>query len=161
MLPQIRLRTLLKEDTFYKQWFMRPPTITVHHTLPPWRLFVQAEQGGRWQRVDLPGYVKAYAQVKLRLPDAWDMTIHCKPQGFRPPVLRVDNKKQYMGMPQDHTWCVHCRRPTIFKYFTKHPNLPYRCDPEESRCGICGARRSTMKEFHSTLAWPLRLETAP
>ncbi len=156
-MPQIRLRTLLKEDEAFKQWFMKPPTITVVHSTPPWRIFVQMEREGSWARADYRTYAEAFRGVKSRLPEAWDMTIHCKPQGFKPPVLRYQGKKVYAPVPEGHIWCDFCRRATIFGYYSRHRNLGL-VSSEEERCGICGTRKSSLpRRSLSPLAWPPRL----
>lgn len=155
-MEQIRLRTLLKEDELYRKWFLKEPKIRVLHSTPPWRLFVQRDRGGRWARVDLPAYTKALGAVKLKLPDVWDMAIHCKPQAFNPPQVKLKGKKVYLPMPPGHRWCVYCRRPTRFLYFEHHPNMKH-VNPEEKRCLICGARALGMPEFDSPLSWPVTL----
>ena len=152
---QIRLRTLLKEDEFYRKWFMKPPKIKVSHHTPPWRLMVQKEKGGRWYLKDLPEYAQAFGVVKLRLSEYWDMTIHCKPQGFKPPVLKISGKRIWAPMPLGHRWCMYCRRPTVFRCFRKHPNSKLILSIEEERCSICGARATPMPTFQSTELWPL------
>lgn len=155
MTQQIRLRTLLKEDTIYKQWFMKPAEITIFHSTPPWRIFVQKEEGGPWARGDAPTYAKAYTAVKLRLPDVHDMTIHSKAQRFRPPVIKVGGKRVYLPMPDGHDWCELCRRPTVFRYFKKHPSIG-AVDPEQLRCTICGIRKEALKRYRSPLSWPAK-----
>lgn len=156
-MQQIRLRTLLKEDTFYRRWFMKPPTLTVlqRADATPWRLFVQHEEGGRWSKVDLRTYHRAYAEARVRLPEVWDMTIHSRPQAFRPPILKQGKKRIYLPIPDGHKWCVYCRRPTVFAYFDRHPNIRMTINPEELRCLICGARSAGMKEYPQTFDWPL------
>jgi hypothetical protein len=153
---QIRLRTLLHDDVMYKKWFVKVPTLKVVHCTPPWRLFIQKEKDGRWGKIDIPSYPKALAAVKLKLPEVWDMAVHCKPQACKPPVLKVAGKRVWMPMPDDHRWCVYCRRPTLFLYFNKHPNLKF-INPEEERCLICGARSLNMREFQSPVPWPAAL----
>lgn len=149
----IRLVDLLR-DPDYRKWFTTVPTIRVEHHTPPWRLFVQQEEGGRWARVDLPSYPKAYAGVKSRLQECFDMTIHCKPQGFRPPIVEISGKRSYIPVPDGHHWCVYCRRPTVFKFFSKHPNMPKIVIADyEERCTICGARKSGMKLYKTRMPW--------
>lgn len=158
-MQQMRLRTLLKEEPIFLAWFMKPPTITNFHAGPPWRLYVQKTQGGPWARGDLPSYVKAYTQVKLRLPEAWDLAIHSKGQHFKPPTVQKGTKKYWLPMPEGHAWCSLCRRPVVFKTFTKHPALKYGCDPTFPRCSICGMQQGSMRRFPSPLSWPVTLAT--
>jgi hypothetical protein len=115
---------------------------------------VQKDRHGKWFRADLPSYAQAFGGVKLRLSECWDMTIHCKPQGFKPPVAKVNGKKIWIPMPEGHSWCSFCRRPTVFQYYEKHPNCRF-VTPEELRCLICGARKSFMPEYRSPELWPL------
>lgn len=161
--PQMRLRDLLKNDPIYKAWFMKPPKITNAHSGIPWRLFVQREEGGPWARKDLRGYPEAYSQVKLRLSETHDMTIHCKPQHFQPPVVKIKGVKHYNPVPFNHTWCSLCRRPTRSIFVERHPNFgkKYTLNAEEPRCLICGCRRVGMKEYHSSLSWPLVIRSQP
>lgn len=138
----------------FKAWFMKPPTLTVVHSGMPWRLFVQREEGGPWARGDIPSYAKAFGGVKLRLSDAHDMAIHCKPQRFKPPIVKVAGKRKYNPCPDGHTWCEYCRRPTVFRYFKKHPNIKMPINSEEKRCTICGSRLQGMGEYLTTLTYP-------
>jgi len=156
MTAQIRLRTLLKEDRIYRAWFQKVPTLTIMYSAPPWRLYVQKEKDGPWSRVDLRGYVKAYTQVRLRLPEVWDMCIHSKGQRFKPPIVRKGTKRVYAPMPEGHLWCELCRRPTVFKKFRKHPALKYMDNSDEIRCSICGAKASSMGKYKSPLTWPIQ-----
>lgn len=155
---QIRLRTLLKDDEYYRKWFTKEPTIKVHHTKPPWRLFVQKEKGGPWYKKDLPTYAKAFAAVKLKLPEYWDMAIHCKPQAFKPPVVRVGKKKVWNPIPEGHIWCAYCRRPTVFYFYRRHPNLRNFISEGAMRCQICGVRMEFLPSFPIVGVWPLRVD---
>ena len=157
MTDQVRLRTLLKEDELYRRWFMKIPTLTVlqREGATPWRLFVQREEDGPWSRVDLRTYNRAYAEARVRLPEVWDMAIHCRPQAFRPPIVKLGKLRSWLPVPLGHRWCVYCRRGTTFAYFTHHHNMKYDVNPEELRCRICGARAQGMKNFEAMLAWPL------
>lgn len=156
-MEQIRLRTLLKEDELFRVWFMKPPTLTALVHTPPWRIYIQAEQGGRWARGDIPSYAKAVAQINSRLRDAWDMTIHCKPQQFKPPVVRKKGHTFWLPLPEGHEWCSLCRRAVIFNTFNKHPALKFGCDSTVPRCTICGMKQESMRRFPSELRWPAKL----
>jgi hypothetical protein len=150
---QIRLRTLLKDDLYYRQWFCKPPTIRVVHSTPPWRLFVQKERGGRWYKKDLPTYAQAFAAVKLKLPEYWDMAIHCKPQAFKPPVIRVGKKRVWNPIPEGHVWCGYCRRPTVFRNYKRHGNMK-GLTKGDLRCQICGVRESFLTQYPIAAGWP-------
>lgn len=157
MVEQIRLIELLREDALYKQWFMKPAKLKIPRgTSPKWRLFVQKEKGGRWARADFETYAEAYTALRLRLPNLWDATIHSKVQAFRPPVVRIGDKKHRMPMPPGHDWCEQCRRPVVFRYFRKHPNLSLPLTTEFLRCSICGMRQVAMRRYRSRLSWPAK-----
>jgi|SRR5580765_7726705 len=153
-MEQIRLRTLLAKDKFYKAWFSRPPKLTAFHTTPPWRLYIQSSHGGPWARVDLKAFPKAFNEAVRRLPEAWDMAIHCKPQAFMPPVLKAGKQHVWLPMPDGHNWCEYCRRPTVFKFFKRHPAIHQIINPDELRCSICGARLESMRKIKTPLTWP-------
>lgn len=153
MTEQIRLRELLREPQ-YRAWFAKVPTITVMHHSPPWRLYVQKLEGGKWARADIRGYPEAYTAVRSRLPECHDMAIHCRPQAFRPPAVELSGKKSYMPCPDGHEWCVYCRRPTVFGYFSSHPAMPHKTVADyELRCGICAARFAGMKRYKPKFSW--------
>lgn len=152
-MQQITLRELLK-DPEYRKWFSQPPAITVSHHTPPWRFFAQREEGGRWAKAELDTYRDAYSAVRLRLPEYFDMAIHCKPQGFKPPIVVIDGKKSWMPLPDGHYWCVYCRRPTVFSYFSSHPAMPKVTIADyELRCSICAARLAGMRVFKPKFSW--------
>lgn len=153
---QIRLRTLLKDDVYYRKWFCKPPTIRVVHTTPPWRLFVQKEKGGPWFKKDFPTYAQAFHAVKLKLPEYWDMAIHCKPQAFKPPVVRIAKKKVWNPIPEGHVWCGYCRRPTVFFFYRKHPNMK-GTSVGAMRCQICGVRETFLTRYPIGGVWPLHV----
>jgi len=154
---QIRLFTLLKDDTHYRHYFTKPPKpLRVFHTNPdPWRLIVQKDKGGKWFKKDFPSYAEAFHAVRPRLSSYWDAAIHCKPQAFNAPVVKIDGKRIWLPMPEGHRWCVYCRRPTVFGYCTRHHMSKYSLPAEELRCLMCGARAQAMREFPSPELWPL------
>lgn len=150
----ITLRELLRDDPLYRKWFMQVPHLTIPGLQPPWRVFLQAEERGKWSRLDFPSYPEAYNWLRERLRDNFDACIHSKRQSFKPPVVRFKNKKLWWPCPDAHSWCVYCRRPTVFRLYNKHPALP-TVDPTQRRCKICGARKAGMKQYHTPLVWPL------
>ena len=154
---QIRLYTLLKDDPYFRKFFTTPPKPlrVVHFGALPWRLIVQKEKGGRWFKKDYRTYAEAFHAVKPRLSEYWDMTIHCKPQGFNAPVVKVGKKRIWLPVPPEHRWCIYCRRPTVFIHCYRHHMMKYQVNVEEARCLMCGARAKPMREFHSPELWPL------
>lgn len=160
MTKQVPLRQLLKAPD-YRKWFGTKPQLTVVTSTQPWRLFVQREQGGRWAKADLDTYSQAYAGVKSRLSECYDMTIHSKAQAFRPPIVRVNGKKSWMPCPDGHHWCVYCRRPTVFAYYEKHPAMPGMIlATYERRCSVCAARQAGMSNYRAKTSWEEFLESA-
>lgn len=158
MVDQMRLLNLLKNDPIYKGWFQKPPApfkVFVPTQNRPWRVFVQEKANGKWVKIDTPGYAQAYTQVKARLRDSWDLTIHSCPQAWNPPVVKIGKKRFYNPMPLGHNWCSFCRRPTVFRRFKRHHNIPCAISSEEKRCNICGIRLSSLKEYTMSLDWPL------
>lgn len=154
MTKQITLRELLK-DPIYRKWFSKKPRIRVVTQAPPWRLYVQREEGGRWARADIRGYAKAYGAVASKLSEYYDMALHSKPQHFPPPIVRVGKKRYYYPCPPGHRWCTLCRRPTVFKNFRKHHAFPGMALADyEKYCSICGARAAGQKQYRSSLTWP-------
>jgi hypothetical protein len=153
-MEQIRLRTLLSKDKFYKAWFSKPPTLKVLHHTPPWRVYVRKEQQGSWARVDVEAFGKAHNEIVRRLPDYWDFALHSKCQAFLPPVLKAGGKHVWLPMPDGHNWCEYCRRPTVFKFFKRHPAIRQVINPDDLRCGICGARLQSMHKIKTPLTWP-------
>jgi len=156
---QIRLFTLLKDDPIYRQYFTKQPKpLRVFHTSDkPWRLIIQKEKEGKWFRADYPSYAQAFHTLKPRLSEWWDAAIHCKPQAFNAPVVKVNGKRIWAPMPEEHVWCVYCRRPTVTIYCHYHHMSKYRLPIEEPRCLMCGARRQAMRKFPSPELWPLHV----
>lgn len=156
---QIRLSSLLRRDEFFRSWFQKPPELRYMHSNPwsPWRLYIQEKRGGRWARADFRGYVRAYTQLRLRLPEVWDVTIHSKAQHFQPPVLKIGHDRYYNPVPVGHIWCTLCRRPTVFGYYSKHPAFPgVKVDDQVRRCKICGIREKHVQKYPTPLVWPVQ-----
>lgn len=152
-MQQITLRQLLR-DPQYRAWFQKVPTITTVSSAKPWRVLGQREQGGKWGRADMDRYVQAYSAVKLRLPEYYDLTIHSKLQAFKPPVVELGKRRSYMPCPDGHHWCVYCRRPTVFAYFSRHHAMPgMELASYELRCSICAARLSGMRRYKPKFSW--------
>lgn len=157
-MEQVRLYDLLKYDKFFRKWLGKEPKLTVYQapTAKPWRLFIQEEKGGSWKRGDTQSFGKALRLLTLKLPEVHDLALHCKPQGFNPPRLKLGKEKFWLPGPTDHRWCIYCRRYTLFDYFNRHPNMIHiPVNPEVRLCLICGAREEPMPIFDTSLLWPL------
>lgn len=156
MSDQVRMRTLLK-DSLYRQWVLRPPDgwdarDSAFEGVRPWRVFVQRIEDGPWGVKDFKSYRKALAffakAIKLGV---WDATINHKVHQFGPPRLRARKGGRTVpwdGIPPGHRWCSFCRRPTIFRYYKKHPAIPLpMVIPYVSRCSICGSSSRFVKRY--------------
>lgn len=129
---------------------------------PPWVVYIQREMDGSWGKKEFWKYSEAFHFMRGWMKKgAYDATINCKRLGFDPPMRRVRLKGKYivgsdgisrqatklvpwklpakMALDQiDHHWCKYCRRPTIFKNFSRHKRMG-NVDPTVPRCCICGA----------------------
>lgn len=132
---------------------------------PPWVVFVQREAGGSWGKKEFWKYGKA-----LKFLMAWidrgahDAALHNKRIACPPPSRFVRVKGKYVvgsdGVKRQatksvvwdlpvrlkldqptHYWCCYCRRPTVFKHFSKHKRLG-TVNASVRRCTICGAGES-------------------
>ena len=158
----------LLEDKTYREWFLKPPPMPVVYKqigAQPWRVYLQIDE--RWRKKDAGTYREAFGIFKDYKHLARDAAIVSKSVAFSPPhrMARIRGKyvidkrtgkkvqvtklvvwspKVPMDEAEMHTWCPYCRRPTVFKYFSRHHaftgfntlNLN-----TTMRCTICGIRR--------------------
>lgn len=131
----------------------------------PWRVYAQKEVGGRWRKRDFKRYKDAFEFLKPRLKTYHDISITSKRLRFPPPgrVVKIRRhgeplmQKTKHGSvqvtrlvrvtpPPGHSWCIYCRRFTVFIWFTSHHaftgssldhSIPTR------RCCVCGIREVT------------------
>lgn len=156
---------LLKDPTYRKFLETKPSTPRVSRDpkvvkSPPWVVYVQKEANGSWGKKEFWKYSEAFHFFKIWMRrGAHDATINNKRVPTNPPsrLVRIKGKfvvgsdgksrqaTKYLVwkpplQPEDevHHWCKYCRRPTVFKYFTKHKRLG-RVDATVRRCCICGA----------------------
>lgn len=139
----------LLEDPGYRKYFLTVPKLPpVQRTAPPWRLYIQGDDGA-WRKRDFDKYGDA-VRLFNRLRSArkvHDATVTCRPVAFDPPsrtVKLTKNGKPIMvktsrgqliqatrevywtwtkllsGEDDAHYWCPYCRRPTVFTWFSKH-----------------------------------------
>jgi hypothetical protein len=165
----------LLEDKQYKEFFLKQPempsVIRQNPHLRPWRVYIQREADGPWAKKDLRTYTEAFQLFKHYRPDIHDAAICSRSIGFAPPHRLVRIKGQYREIvhkgkkttvqvtklvvwkpklpPEEgsHTWCTYCRRPTIFRYFSKHhafTGSELQISQEYLRCTICGIREDGM-----------------
>lgn len=157
----------LLEDPIYKAYFCKVPKLPkTSSTTPPWRLYIQRKGETRWRRRDFDTYSAAFKVLKKLLKEdkVKDAAIHCRRMSFAPPVRMMKIRGKYVRgsdgvsrqatkrvdwepkIPADifdeHEWCPWCRRPSVFKYYSRHHalgQLGMTIDPSVPRCVICGA----------------------
>jgi hypothetical protein len=161
-LELITIHELLR-DPAYRKYFLSIPVLPTHYKgeNKPWRLFILKKGETTWRTRRLSTYNEAFHGLKRLLPIIDNAAINCPALGFMPPVRtvrikgRIDPKtkkpmlRTVVWKPQiesdmeDHSWCPHCRRPTIFRVSRLNVNRPgskYKLPLGEAleRCIICG-----------------------
>lgn len=170
-LEQARFIELLEDPTFRKFVVTKPdlpPAASIGGRLP-WRLWVQREAGGRWAKKDFTSYGEAARALKSYLKTAHDLALGSRSVAFKipgrwvnlskggQPVYLRDAKNQIvvrdgvkvrkqkfvaMSLPPGHAWCIYCRRPTVFTWFSRHHAFSKELQDlfrrDEERCTICG-----------------------
>ena len=161
----------LLEDSRYKEYFCRVPKLPAHAKsgaaeTPAWVLYVRYHGESRWRKKECVTYPEAFKKLKMLIKRGRvaDAAINCKRYSFAPPMRLVRIKGKYMvgtdgvrrqatkfvewraslpaDEPDEHRWCPYCRRPTVFKWYSRHPalsKLGVDIDPSVRRCCICGA----------------------
>ena len=163
----ITMSELLKDSTYRKFLETKPNTPKISRdpnraSSPTWVVYVQREQGGGWGKKEFWKYSKAlkfmYYWVLER--GAYDAALNNKRHPTDPPMRLARIKGKFVrgsdgvlrqvtkyvkwvcrAIPLDgpeHRWCMYCRRPVVFKFYTKHKRLGV-VDPGVKRCCICGA----------------------
>lgn len=158
------MRDLL-DDKRYKEYLLQKPKLPAvardPSLSPPWVIYVQMEADGRWRRKSFNTYREAFQFFKKLLPRAHDLAFNNKRIPQEPPTRLVRIKGKYvMGsdgvkrqatkvvrwQPKlgpdeaDHEWCMYCRRPTLFRFYSRHHALKNGgVDGTVRRCCICGA----------------------
>lgn len=128
---------------------------------PPWVVYVQRTADGPWGKKEFWKYSEAFNFLKIAINKhkVHDAALNCKRFPFAPPmrfarirgkyVVGSDGVKRqatkaipwapkYEPGDPDHKWCMYCRRPTIFRFYSKHKRLGAVTD-DVRRCCICGA----------------------
>lgn len=148
---QVTLRQLLKEP-LYKEWFRKPP-VGGFPAWTRWRVYAKVSPDRGWAKRDFPTFREGFNFLAKNLADWHDAALVCTNMEFRPPVVRIEGKRAYLASVVEvpgHRWCGHCRRPTIFGFFSKHHAftkttinpLPYK-----KRCSICGISETAIKRY--------------
>jgi len=148
MVEQVRHSELI-EDSVFSQWFDRAPYET---EFTRWRVYVKVKRKSPWQKRDFLTWKKARKFVRKHSDGWYDVVLTCKNDGYRPPVVRVGRKREYyapMLTLQGHMWCPHCRRPSVFGWFTKHHAFTghFKPIPWRKRCGVCGIAEEAIKHY--------------
>lgn len=163
----IPMSELIKDPTYKAFLQTKPKTPKISRDpkwvkTPPWVVYVQREMGGKWGKKEFWKYSDAFKFFRTWMKaGCYDATIHNKRIPFEPPSrlarirgkfvkgsdgkMRQATKFVYWRVPSalmadqpDHNWCLYCRRPTVFKFYSKHKRLG-AVDPTVKRCCICGA----------------------
>lgn len=162
-LELITIRELLR-DPQYKAFFTKTPKLPDHYTpeMKPWKLLVQKENETHWRAKRFGTYREAFDGFKKMLPVITNAAINCPALTFMPPIRNVRVKGKFITVqgghkrpyvrsiiwkPQisadmeQHFWCPHCRRPSIFKYASSsiRTNTGKLVTEPTLRCVICGA----------------------
>lgn len=156
----------LLEDKAYREFFLKPPAMPRLYKangMAPWRVYIRRDHTGPWAKKDCMTYREAFEVFKRWSPQIHDAAITSRAVAFSPPYKMARIRGQYVvhkgkkvqktklvvwtpKVPAEegiHTWCPYCRRPTIFRYFSKHHAFPEGAFGigEHQRCTICGIRR--------------------
>jgi hypothetical protein len=163
---QVQIRELLK-DPEYRKWFSTDPKMSPR---AKWRVYAQPVIDGPWKRADFTSWKKAYRFFAKNFKSWHDAALVCRNFPSDPPSVRVKvriKSTDRRGEPvfgvvmkskwlpgvltkQWHTWCPHCRRPTLFGYFAKHHAFtergiyPLRY---KLRCSICGVALDVIRKY--------------
>jgi hypothetical protein len=158
----------LLQDSVYRRYLEAKPDMPKHLADPrwvktaPWVVYIQKEVNGPWGKRSFWKYRKAYKFMMAWMKKGChDAAINNVRVGFEPPMRLARVKGKYvvgsdgvrrqatvriawklpvamMVDQPEHHWCKYCRRPTIFKFYSKHKRLG-AVDPSVPRCCICGA----------------------
>lgn len=160
------MRELLRDEIFRK-WMVKVPEFPNPRTVK-WRLFVQREPDGPWAKKDVESYAEGYRILAKNFKKWHDCALVCLGRESRPPVVRKpmmvrdsnNPKKKVKGYKRvyheplirvpGHLWCGYCRRPTVFRNFSKHHAFTGTLRtgvPWDARCTICGMREVATKRY--------------
>ena len=163
-LELITMKELLR-DPQYREYFRHVPELPPHYgpQTMPWKLMVLKEGESAWRSKRYPTYQQAFEGLKVMLSTSQNAAINCPALGFMPPLKNYKVKGKFVGNGthrkpliitkvwtprieaemEQHHWCPHCRRPSIFRFATlKRPprdGFAYTAGEPVERCIICGA----------------------
>lgn len=161
----IPMSELIKDKT-YKKFLMTqpliPPLLKDPRMVPspPWVVYVQKDMDGPWGKKEFWKYTDAFKFFRKWLKrGAHDLALNNKRYGYEPPNRFARIKGKYVkgsdgvvrqatkSLPwrpkleqgdAEHHWCKYCRRPTVFKFYSRHKRIGV-VDQTVPRCCICGA----------------------
>lgn len=161
----ITMPELLEDRAYYNYIMTKPHTPEVaggKHMVGQWAVYFRKDNQSPWKRKSFYKYKKAL-KFFFQVHEAgyYDFALANRRLSFKPPKRVVRIKGKYMtnskgekvqvtklvkwkpklsGDEQEHLWCGYCRRPTLFKYFSKHHALKVpEVDSGVTRCAVCGA----------------------
>lgn len=145
-------------DRLFRKWMAKEPQLKVVGRTAPWVVYVQRDVDNSWARKLFLEYREAYQWVAAHLHDFPDLTLNCKRQSFKPPIIIGDKDKPVYRLPElkfvpdfPHIWCPYCRRLSIFKSFSRHHAINTRAYLRYiDRCMICGIPLSFVKRYHGS-----------
>lgn len=149
----IPLSEQLKSDKLFRKWMAKTPKLTTHGATDPWAIYIQRDVDGGWARKLFQEYRDAYSFIARRINDFPDLTLNCRRQSFKPPIIIGPKGRPVYRLPQlrvapdfPHQWCPYCRRLSIFKPFSKHHAMSVQLRYID-RCMICGIARSSIRNY--------------
>ena len=166
----------LLEDKAFREYMLKvPKTYPVsrsEHLSPMWVVYVQKTTDGPWRRKAFRKYKEAFKFMRKAMKLGYhDVAINNKRLDYDPPMRFVRIKGRYIvgsdgvkrqvtkkvpwkpRLPADeeaHQWCRFCRRPVIFKRYSKHHAMPQfgnNISWDVRRCCICGCSERIALNF--------------
>ena len=110
-----------------------------------WRIYAQRKEGGPWARRDFKSWKKAAKFLRAHWSEWHDCALISRNWSSDAPTETVKRGKRTVRVwtkwlrLRGHHWCRYCRRPTVFREFSKHHFNPGGfVMPNIRRCTICG-----------------------
>lgn len=150
MTAQITFRELV-QDPLYRKWFLAKP----QHADRRWVAWVQREEGGRWARREFDGWREGARWVVAHHERVWDLSLCCPGRATPRPKIKTKRRTKKglavrvpWPLPEGHRWCPYCRRPTVFRRFSKHHAMWTMSfvNPNVRRCTACGVKEDFLPQ---------------
>lgn len=161
----IPFSTQIEEWPAIKEILLKAPRNPAYLVDPgkTWKVYAQPHEGDRWRAKAFSTYREAFAVFKKRRASDHDVSITSTRLKFLPPsrVVKITRRGKplmvktargkliqqtrivYISPPPGHSWCMYCRRFTVFLWFSQHHAIPKEFNyslGEARRCCICGVR---------------------